>query len=636
MNLLQRAALASKNIISRISTRGTQGLGAQQRGWRAARIDRATADWFTTAQSINQELRSDLDRLRHRGRDLTNNNDYARKFVRMVQDNVVGPSGVRLQVRIEDRPGKPDRLASQAVETAWKEWQAVADVTGQQTLVEMCHTLVGSLPADGEFLVRMVKGADAGNKFNFALQLIDVERIDTSYNVESNNGSNAVVMGVEIDSYRRPVALWIFASSAATFQSRERVRLPMQDVIHAFRMERGEQLRGVPWMAAGMLSLHHLGNFKLAALLAAEHGANHYGFFQTPDGVAPIGALDGNGETITTSQPGTYDTLPPGVNFVPHESKYPEANFGPFVKTTLQRIASGWGVAYHSLANDLENVNFSSIRSGTLEERDRWMVDQEWFIAKFMEPVFLNWLQMALVSGAVVMPMGSALPASKFDKFKKHEWQARRWDWVDPRSDTEASILKVKAGLMSPQDLAASMGYDFEDTLAAIKAAQELAAEYGVGLTAYDALPGANGAKNTNNQASAPAVDAAQAKAAPELQAMRDMGERLDAAIKTMTERPPAPPAVVTVNMPEMRHEHHTHVSTPNVEVYNEVSVPETTVNVEAVMPEVKAAAPAVQVVNNVTPSEVVVNNCHPHTAIQTVERDENDEIVRTVTRYED
>jgi capsid protein len=90
------------------------------------------------------------------------------------------------------------------------------------------------------------------------------------------------------------------------------------------------------------------------------------------------------------------------------------------------------------------------------------------------------------------MPNGSALPAAKRDKFARHEWQPRRWDWVDPMRDTEANILKVRAGLMSPQDLSAAMGYDFEDTLAAIKAAQDLAQELGVRLTAYDATPGAN------------------------------------------------------------------------------------------------------------------------------------------------
>ena len=465
----------------------------QVRRFAAARIDRLTADWMATTSSLNQELRSDLDKLRSRGRDLLQNNDYAVKFSGMCKTNIIGPGGIRLQVRIEDSPGKPDRVANTAVEAAYKDWCSGCDVTGRQSLRDLCETLVGGLPSDGEFLVRMVCGADAGNKYGFALQIIDVDRIDTTCNMGATLSTNAVIMGVEVDSYRRPVALHLFAAhpNDGAGSSRQRIRLPMGEVLHRFKIERAEQMRGIPWMAPGMLSLHHLGNFKLSALLAAEHGANHYGFFTTQDGQAPIGSDDGSGQPITTSQPGTYDTLPQGVSFTPHESKYPNEVFGPFVKTTLQRIASGWRVAYHSLANDLEGVSYSSIRSGALEERDRWAADQEWFISAFMEPVYTKWLQMALLHGAITMPNGSVLPASKLVKFGKHEWQARRWEWVDPKGDMEAKILAVKAGLMAPQDLASAMGYDFDDTLTSIAAAQALAKTLGVQLSAYDPMPGA-------------------------------------------------------------------------------------------------------------------------------------------------
>lgn len=487
MNVLQRAWQR---------LRGTPAGTARVRRFQAAQVDRLTAGWMATTQSINEELRGDLDRLRARGRDQVNNNDYARRFREMVQVNIVGPSGIRLQMRVENRPGEPDRLANAAIEQSWREWMEQADLSGRQHLRDLCETLVGGLPSDGEFLVRLVRGAAAGNRWNLALQLIDVDRIDTLMN-GTHNG-NRVRLGVEIDAYDRPVAVHVFVGhpNDGTHSGRQRERLPIGDVIHAFKVERAGQLRGVPWMAPGLLSLHHLGSFKLAALLAAEHGANHYGFFTTPDGQAPqIAGVDAaTGEQIVASQPGVFDTLPAGVGFQAYDSKYPEQNFGPFVKTTLQRIASGWGVAYHSLANDLEGVTFSSIRSGTLEERDRWMADQEWFISAFMRPVFEAWLEMSLLSGAITMPNGSALPASKRDKFRRHEWQARRWDWVDPKSDTESSILKVRAGLMSPQDLCAAMGYDFEDTLKSIAQAQQLAKEFGVALPAYDALPGASSA----------------------------------------------------------------------------------------------------------------------------------------------
>jgi len=58
------------------------------------------------------------------------------------------------------------------------------------------------------------------------------------------------------------------------------------------------------------------------------------------------------------------------------------------------------------------------------------------------------------------------------------------------------------------------------------------------------------------------------------------------------------------------------------VDVHNAIHVPE-------------QAAPPVHVVNNVQPAPVTVNNTHPARAVQTVERDGNDEITKTVTTYE-
>ena len=628
--------MQTPNLFTRARTGLARWVGGKQpvqvRRFQAAKIDRLSADWLATEQSINQELRSDLNRLRSRGRDLLQNNDYAVKFSGMVKNNIIGPGGIRLQVRVEDKPGSPDRLANAAIEAAWSDWSSGCDITGHQSLRDLCETLVGGLPSDGEFLVRFILGPDAGNKYNFALQVIDVDRIDTTHNVGPTTTSNAVIMGVEVDAYRRPVALHLFAAhpNDGIQSSRLRIRLPVSETLHRFKVERAEQMRGVPWMSAGMLSLYHLGNFKLSALLAAEHGANHYGFFTTPDGSAPIGGLDSSGEQVSVSQPGTYDTLPSGTGFVPHESKYPNEVFGPFVKTTLQRIASGWRVAYHSLANDLEGVSYSSIRSGSLEERDRWAADQEWFISAFMEPVFQTWLKLSLLSGAITMPNGSALPAAKFDKFSKHEWQPRRWEWVDPKGDMEAKILAVRAGLMAPQDLSAAMGYDFEDTLSSIAAAKKLADDLGVQLTAYDPTPGVNALQPP------PASDASAAKALqpdPATRAMEMVGAAMLQLGHAATRVQPAP--VINVHQAEQRHDIHNHIASPAVEVRNQVNVPETTINVEAHMPEQRSAAPVVNVTNQVAPAPVTVNNTHPARAVQVVERDAQDEITRTVTTFE-
>jgi len=107
-----------------------------------------------------------------------------------------------------------------------------------------------------------------------------------------------------------------------------------------------------------------------------------------------------------------------------------------------------------------------------------------------------------------------------------------------------------------------------------------------------------------------------------------------------LRQQPVAPPVINNyVTTPDVKAETHVHnaaAPAPNVEVRNEINVPETTVNVEAVMPELKAADPTpVTVINQVQPSDVVVNNAFASKAVQVVERDANDEITRTVTTYE-
>ena len=472
------------------------------RFFQAARVDRLTASWEASVNSINQELRSDLDRLRARSRDLVKNNDHARKFQKLVISNVVGPSGFLLQSRVHDAPNKPDQFASAAIESAFYDWcrRGQCEITGRMSFVDLCRALMGGMAPDGEYLVRQIHGASARNSYGYALQLIDVARLDTNYNQTEARGRNAVIMGVEVDSYRRPVAYHIFTRHPGEGDAggRYRERVPAEEILHDFITEHAEQVRGVPWMSAAILSMHHLAEFEKSALLAARKGADTLGFFVAPDGTTPPLANDegADGEPISVSVPGHYDTLPDGYDFRPYDSKYPDAMLAAFSKNYLRRIASGLNVAYNGLANDLEGVNFSSIRSGVIDERDQWMTLQGWFVESFLIPVFTSWLKSSLLLGAIKLPNGSPLPATKLDKFITHAWQGRRWQWVDPKNDIETALISIRNGLSSPQQIAAQMGLDLEEVIASLAAANVMAEA--AGLPAYckpgqqDAAPPTN------------------------------------------------------------------------------------------------------------------------------------------------
>lgn len=106
---------------------------------------------------------------------------------------------------------------------------------------------------------------DARNRFNFALQVIDVDRIDTTFcgRVGQERGYQRCGGG----RHPPPGAVHIFQAHPNVWSTQQPLAPahPGGDLIHGFRVQRAEQLRGIPWMAPGMLSLHHLGTFKLGA-----------------------------------------------------------------------------------------------------------------------------------------------------------------------------------------------------------------------------------------------------------------------------------------------------------------------------------------------------------------------------------
>lgn len=459
-----------------------------RRSYAAAQVNRLTAGWTTTSLSANADVHASLDNLRARSRQLARDNDYVRKYLSLVATNVVGAAGFQFQARVYDPGGKPDQGANGAIEQAWARFAArgVCDVAGRASLRDICRQVVVAAARDGEFLVRIVRGKAARNDFGLALQVLDIDRLDTRLNRPAENGNNAIRMGVEIDEWGRAVAYWLRHShpgevyqDAGVMRGDTHLVLPASDIVHGFIADRPEQLRGVPWLHASMQRLNNLGGYEEAAIIASRVGASKMGFFTTPDGdlttLADGQDSDADGGALyTDADPGTFGTLPPGVQFQAFNPDYPQAMFAEFVKANLRGIASGLGVSYHALSNDLEGVSFSSIRSGTLEERDQWQMVQEWFIEAFLERVHADWLAQALAFGQVVLLNGSALPMAKLDKFSGHVFRGRSWEWVDPLRDIEADIAAINAGLKAPQDVAAKLGLDYEDLMERITQANAL------------------------------------------------------------------------------------------------------------------------------------------------------------------
>ena len=436
------------------------------RSYDAGETDRLTASWTTTPLTADQVIDRNQRTLVARSRDQAGRNDYMKKFLRLCEQNIVGHRGVVLQAQARDDSGALDRIANDTLEKWWRQWQRAenCDITGRRNFRRMCKVAVSTCAKDGEFMFREIRG-DA-SPMGYALQVLDPQRCPVDYNIDRLPGGRFVRQGIEHSREGRPLAYYFMTGdtshSAYSFNGSSLERVPADQIIHGFIEDIVGQRRGLPWAATSLWRLHQLSGFEKAALINARTGASVGGFLEWEKDEGPeLDEDDLDEELVIEPEGGIFQELPPGLKHKAFNSQYPSNEFSPFHKAMIRGAGAGMGVSYVSLANDLEGVNFSSIRQGVLDEREHWMDLQEWLIEVLVDRVYQSALEMALLAGAVVSGKIRLKP-ERIEKYREVFWQARRWAWVDPLKDIKAEVEAKNNMLTSPSEIIRKQGRDPE------------------------------------------------------------------------------------------------------------------------------------------------------------------------------
>ena len=131
---------------------------------------------------------------------------------------------------------------------------------------------------------------------------------------------------------------------------------------------------------------------------------------------------------------------------------------GDFQKAALRGSASGMDVNYNVLGNDYEGVSFSSLRQAVLEDREAWKRKQRWLSESLASKVYKRWLRFALLKNAL-----PGLKASDLNKLSKHRFMGRRWQWVDPLKDEQATGAALLNGTVNPMRILQEKGEDLDE-----------------------------------------------------------------------------------------------------------------------------------------------------------------------------
>lgn len=450
------------------------------RMYAGAQMGRLTADWLTVSTSHDAELRTSLRVLRNRARQLVRDHDYAKNAVRAIKNNVVG-QGIKFQAQVKmRRGGRMDDRINDMIEAAWARWARAerCHVAGKLSFSSIERLVVSSIAMSGEVLVRKVRRKFADSRVALALEIIESDQLVDEWNGLADNG-NEVRMGVEVDEWQRPVAYWLYPRHPGDYQfqvgqiqTNRLIRVPADEIIHLAVLEdRPNATRGCPWFDTALTRLNNMRGYEEAEIVAARASASYMGFITSPE--APDSEETKDGQRLTDLQPGVIQHLLPGEEFTEFKPGRPNTGADGFLRLMLRGFTAGVGAAYETVSGDYSQSNFSSSRMGWVAERDNWRVIQRWLIEHFHQPLFEEWLEMAVLSGELALPAYESAP----EMYQAVRWQPRGWEYIDPLKDTKAATERIRSGLSTLQDELANGGGDFEDVMHQRRRELDLAAD---------------------------------------------------------------------------------------------------------------------------------------------------------------
>lgn len=484
-----------------------------KRYYEAARQDRTTNPWAAGSSSADRALTAKADIVRNRVRDLVRNNAYARGAVDAIVANVVG-CGITPKPAIRDEQSRSDEILDK-----WNKWCETADVAGRLHFYEMQALALRETVEAGEILANKIDlENDNLGGVPLALELIEAERIanetDAFYNRNRNSIQGHIRRGIEVNENGKAIAYWLYPTNpfdVSLTPTAAAERVSADSLLHLFRQDRVGQTRGISWLAPAVLRLRDLEMYLENELQASAVAACFSVVIKTVDSGASWGSPAGDGTTedsrgdrLEHLQPAGVSHLMPGEDVSVVNPMRPNASADSFLAVMLRSIGVAAGLSYELISRDYSRANYSSIRSGSLEDQRRFRPAQKFIIWRFCQPIYRHWFRQAVLAKEAGQPGLEMFPSmteyiADPDYWLRCSWRAPGWDWVDPLKDVQAAAIEVKEGFRSRGDIIeTNYAGDVRETFTELSQEQQLAMD--LDLTLGDHAAAVKLAETNNEQ----------------------------------------------------------------------------------------------------------------------------------------
>lgn len=437
----------------------------------AAKSDHLSGGWLPVTSNINDIIKSSSPVMRARVQQLVRDFPFFKRAADALVEYSVG-SGIIFQSKVLDGKGDLNKSIIQKIEDEFQFWNDEADLSGKLSYHEIMALAKKQDVEAGEFLIIKHMVRDRKRRNPFALQIIEPDWL--TGDGQSVTRGNELDQGIEYNPTTGAVIAYHLTDPNSWGKS---IRLPADRVIHGFERLRPGQLRGVTPFAAAIMVAHDLDDYMGAELDGAKMAAKYLAFVRTLDPAVRQGGLLGTteqGTKIEGLENATIEYLGFNETVELASNPRPGANFAPFVRLILCILSIGTGVPYEILSGDYSSMNYSSGRLVRNDFTHTLKQVSGRHIRHFCQPTFREFMDYAVLSGRLPLPgyMENPLP------YLRGTWVPPGMEPVDPLKEVKARAEEVKAGLRSPQEVAALRGRDLEDIYREIAEAKAMAEEY--------------------------------------------------------------------------------------------------------------------------------------------------------------
>jgi lambda family phage portal protein len=440
-----QAGLERMEARTRLAASATM-FGGGAGGYRGAQPDRGKRrGWFARARSANADNLPGADRMRAEQRDAAMNQPIATAAINRKVTFAIGTglmaipaiNGAALGLTAEEQENWQQRIATDYdAYMASKDVDAARQATGYgvQAIVER-----GTITSGDMLALRVMPDDQPGRVTATAWQLVEADRLRNPPTVADGarhlETGNTIAGGVEVDRYWNPVAYWILkqhpgdlqiVSAAAMLPERIEAwdtKLQLPRVVHVYKKERPEQVRGVGMLATVLEPLKMVSDLSDAELFASVMSAMIAVVYKS-SGATPMpepdyGEEDGATGEAAEAGAGAYG-VPPAASEYKFESGSvmeidseaeveikspgrPNSAFAPFFKAIVEQIGAAIGVPAGVLM-----LMFNSSYTASKAELEALYMDiraeRAWFGGDWCVPTYVCFVAEKVARGDYAMP----------------------------------------------------------------------------------------------------------------------------------------------------------------------------------------------------------------------------------------